>query len=121
MKIADVGGRLIEGIDELGIALVERRFHLRPLDEDMFRHLSVELERIILHGAVAILPDVVKNRGHGGGHLAVDLSAAETGRISSITSKPFSLSVVPVSTISTIASESPNKGASSTEPSILMI
>lgn len=39
----------------------------------------------------------------------------------SITSKPFALRVEPVSTISTIASEIPVTGPSSTEPSNLII
>ena len=39
----------------------------------------------------------------------------------SITSKPFALSVEPVSTISTMASEIPVTGPSSTEPSNLII
>ena len=37
------------------------------------------------------------------------------------TTKPFSLSVVPVSIISTIPSHKPKIGANSTEPSILII
>lgn len=39
----------------------------------------------------------------------------------STTSSPFSRSVAPVSTISTMPSARPSSGASSTEPSILMI
>ena len=39
----------------------------------------------------------------------------------SATSRPFSRRVAPVSTMSTMPSESPSSGASSTEPSILMI
>ena len=49
------------------------------------------------------------------------ITRAEMGATSSMTSRPFSLSVVPVSTMSTIASASSSSGASSTEPSILMV
>ena len=46
---------------------------------------------------------------------------ADNGQISSNTSKPFSRSVEPVSTISTITSDRPTIGASSTDPFSLMI
>ena len=46
---------------------------------------------------------------------------ADSGQISSKTCSPFSRSVAPVSTISTITSASPTIGASSIEPYSLMI
>ena len=46
---------------------------------------------------------------------------ADNGQTSSRTSSPFSLNVAPVSTISTITSDKPTIGASSTEPLSLMI
>ena len=46
---------------------------------------------------------------------------AESGQISSNTSKPFSRSVEPVSTISTITSDNSTRGPSSTEPFSLII
>ena len=53
--------------------------------------------------------------------LLMSVSFALIGRISAITSRSFSRSVVPVSTISTITSERPTIGASSIEPFSLMI
>ena len=49
------------------------------------------------------------------------ISRALTWATSSMGTRPFSRRVAPVSTMSTMASARPRMGASSTEPSILMI
>ena len=104
-------------LEKIGITCEEMK------DKDSRKLIFVN-EELKLKFFLAKGPDVPTYVEYGAADIGIvgkDTILAERGQTSSNTFRPFSLSVLPVSTISTITSDSPTIGASSMEPFNLMI